>query len=1144
MRRLRRALLILAMLVALLAGSVTWMLGTDSGTRWLLARAAGFLPAELTLGETRGSLLHGLTIASLAWEDEAIEAQVRDLSVDIQLLPLLARQVTIAHLDAERVAIVLTGRATADEPDAGPLDIDLPVRLSLESASVRNLSFVSGEIDRRIDRIGLQADMQGNELRIADLSIDSAWLDLHVAGRIELSDLFPARIEADWRWKESSGQHFAGQLQLEGDVRQYAVRHALVEPVQIATTGSVSYQEDVLAADLVNEWTALEWTFDAQRLYSQQGSLHVSGNAAAFTVDAAAVAQLDELPETRIALQGEADPGGIRFSHLEAGNAMGELVATGAASWDTTPQINMAYRLTRLDPSALADTIAGSIELDGTLDATLGDDGPAIETLVSRIGGELGGLPLQGRAHLTYTTEALSLSDTELRVGANSVRGTGRVGDLLALDVALDIADLSELLADAEGAIHGEVALQGSREHPELRANVTAKSLAWQTYALEAATIVAQFPSNQPGTAAIELQHFAAGETLVDVAHITASGRLDGHDVRGEFTGIGSKLVIEATGGYTEQAWTGQLDGIAISHDDLGRWASRDASKLRASAAGISLSTTCLFDPSGSGEVCAGVETGADTTATLALSAKGVPLSIFPVAMPAGMRVGGTIDAELQVNRTPEQLVGDATIDLHDASVEANYEDETLAVAFSRAAGRAAVRNGRIESLVELEMADGAGNGRLQLTVQDFTDVQSAIAGQGRLSIADTAFIAIFVPEISKPQGRIDGVMSISGSLNAPDFLGEILLTEGAFSVRQAGIDISGIEVRLAQLAPGQLQLRGEAHSGAGHITVQGNTQISSATGLRSELSVSGENFELARLPDWQITASPAVTAVFDDQTITVGGELTIPSADIKVRSVPASAQSPSPDAVVHRQDGKQPTARRRIDINLRAALGEDVQLEAFGLTTGLQGAVQLQGGTHAPYIGIGKLSLHDGRYKAYGQDLEIERGELLFNGALDNPQLDIRAIRRTTDVIAGIQLSGTPTQIRSEVFSEPSLSDADALSYLLTGRPLASATSQGEGDTLNNAAFALGLSGAGSIASQVRTELGLDTLTIEGGASDSRLIAGKRFGDRLLVEYGYGLIDKLGTLLLRYELNERIVLESRTGTVSNLDVVYRVKKK
>ena len=192
----------------------------------------------------------------------------------------------------------------------------------------------------------------------------------------------------------------------------------------------------------------------------------------------------------------------------------------------------------------------------------------------------------------------------------------------------------------------------------------------------------------------------------------------------------------------------------------------------------------------------------------------------------------------------------------------------------------------------------------------------------------------------------------------------------------------------------------------------------------------------------------------------------------------------------------------------------------------------------------IGKLTLREGRYKAYGQQLQIERGELIFNGPLNNPQLDIRAVRRAQDVVAGIQLSGTPSQLRSNVFSEPPLSDPEALSYLLTGRPLASATSAGDGDMLNNAAFALGLSGAGSITSQIRSELGLDTLAVEGGAEDGRIIAGKRFGDRLLVEYGYGLIDRLGTLLLRYQLNNRLVLESRTGTVSNLDILYSVKKK
>mgnify|MGYP002062812891 FL=1 len=228
----------------------------------------------------------------------------------------------------------------------------------------------------------------------------------------------------------------------------------------------------------------------------------------------------------------------------------------------------------------------------------------------------------------------------------------------------------------------------------------------------------------------------------------------------------------------------------------------------------------------------------------------------------------------------------------------------------------------------------------------------------------------------------------------------------------------------------------------------------------------------------------------------------------------------------------------------MRTSLGDEVQLSGFGLTTGLEGAVQLRGGTHAPFTGQGRLGLVDGRYEAYGQELEIERGSLIFTGPLDEPLLDIRAVRRLPDVVAGIQLTGTPSRLQSDLFSDPELGDAETLSYLLTGRPLSNSMTTDEGDTLNKAAFALGLSGAGLVTSQIRSQLGLETLTIEGTADDSRLVAGKRLGDRLLVEYGYGLVDQLGTLLLRYQLNDRLMLESRTGTVSYLDVLYRARKR
>jgi translocation and assembly module TamB len=282
---------------------------------------------------------------------------------------------------------------------------------------------------------------------------------------------------------------------------------------------------------------------------------------------------------------------------------------------------------------------------------------------------------------------------------------------------------------------------------------------------------------------------------------------------------------------------------------------------------------------------------------------------------------------------------------------------------------------------------------------------------------------------------------------------------------------------------------------------------------------------------------------VLDDRVARITGELGIPNADVTIHEIPESAEQPSPDVVVHRSDAEEVAQRREIFVDVRTVLGDSVSLAAFGLTTGLEGTVRIAGGSKSPYTGSGRLTLRDGRYKAYGQNLQIEQGQLIFNGPLDNPSLDIRATRTANDdVVAGIHLTGTPKQLRSEVYSEPPLADAEALSYLLTGRSLVNASTE-QGNMLDQATFALGLTTAGAVASRIRGDLGLETLGVRGGSGEQQFVAGKRLGTRLFVEYAYGIVDNLGTLLLRYQLNKRLVVESRSGTISNVDIVYSVKK-
>ncbi|MEM7282636.1 MAG: translocation/assembly module TamB domain-containing protein, partial [Pseudomonadota bacterium] len=128
----------------------------------------------------------------------------------------------------------------------------------------------------------------------------------------------------------------------------------------------------------------------------------------------------------------------------------------------------------------------------------------------------------------------------------------------------------------------------------------------------------------------------------------------------------------------------------------------------------------------------------------------------------------------------------------------------------------------------------------------------------------------------------------------------------------------------------------------------------------------------------------------------------------------------------------------------------------------------------------------------------------------------------------------------QSSLFSDPSMLEADTLAFLITGRPIDQAGSQ-EGGQIVSAALALGVSN--NIATQVQTALGLDQLTLTGTGEDGQVLAGKQLGRRLYLQYAFGIFDKIGSVLLRYQLTDRLTFESESGAEQSLDLIYSVKK-
>jgi translocation and assembly module TamB len=236
-------------------------------------------------------------------------------------------------------------------------------------------------------------------------------------------------------------------------------------------------------------------------------------------------------------------------------------------------------------------------------------------------------------------------------------------------------------------------------------------------------------------------------------------------------------------------------------------------------------------------------------------------------------------------------------------------------------------------------------------------------------------------------------------------------------------------------------------------------------------------------------------------------------------------------------------TGSTPLDLDLALTMGDDVQLQGFGLDGTLGGSVRMRARPGRETVATGSLDV-DGRYRAYGQKLQITRGRLVWsNTAFGDPLIDIRAEREVGSVTAGIDVRGRASAPIAEVWSDPATSESEALAYLTLGRPLSSASAD-ENRQLSAATAAL--SAGNLLASQLGAKIGLD----DAGVSESRALGGsvvgigKYLSPRLYVSYGVSLLGTGQVITLKYLLRKGFDIEIESSSVENRGSVNWRKEK
>jgi translocation and assembly module TamB len=424
------------------------------------------------------------------------------------------------------------------------------------------------------------------------------------------------------------------------------------------------------------------------------------------------------------------------------------------------------------------------------------------------------------------------------------------------------------------------------------------------------------------------------------------------------------------------------------------------------------------------------------------------------------------------------------------------------------------------------------------------------IQGVLEVQVANLGTWGPWVPPGWRLTGALRTSASIGGRFGAPEYHGE--MRGSGLGVRNflQGVNVSDGELAIALQGSSARIERFTARAGSGSVRLEGNASLGEAP--KALLKLQAEKFQLLGRVDRRIVASGQAQLQLDRDTLALDGKFAVdeglidftrsdaPRLSDDVRVIRRKRVAPSEPADSPSAPNANPLPQRKVALNLQVGLGQQLHLRGHGLDSGLSGELRITspGGRMAVN---GTVRASDGTYEAYGQKLAIDRGQLSFNGPVENPRLDIEATRPNTDVRVGVIVTGTALNPRVRLFSEPEMSEIDKLSWLVLGR-----ASEGLGRTdtalLQRAAIALLAGEGGGATSQVSKLIGLDDVSLrqtEGEVRETVITLGKQLSRRWYVGYERGLNATTGSWQLIYRIARRFTLRAQSGADNAVDVIW-----
>lgn len=796
--------------------------------------------------------------------------------------------------------------------------------------------------------------------------------------------------------------------------------------------------------------------------------------------------------------------GNARQITLDTWNAKllnGQAKGSAVLTWSPELNVDLHYQATGIE----AGQLPGSLELKTDLSGKLNYSKQML-SFTSSANGKYRDLPVTGQANGTFHDGVLVLNTASIENTQNHLEASGSVSRTQEFDLqfSADIPQPGNFVPELAGSISGDGHIIGSAAAPGINLNVKLKDFSFKDSFVKNATIKISPSENKTDhEMRIHVDDLVAANQTVKKIQLEAQTDFESFtgtaQVAGAPQGLTGRLEINGQIDRSTRTWSGQLLNAKVMSEKLPEF--RQASEVQwvVSPEEIKLTPLCLKRRDA--EVCAEVEQRGKQALDSRVSTQNFPTEYLSSWVPELTGLNEKLDAELRLKITKDRQAGNFNLQLDD--------------------------NNRLNVVLNKDISSDKING----------------AVTGRFNKVD--WINLFTDEIINPRGTLQTELHISGTSASPGLSGFLRFTDGSARLPTPGVQLKQISLDIQVLTAKSAKISGQMASGQGKLAVEGDLSWERIKDWKLLLKLSGSNFEAVNQPAAKVLVDPKLQIWASREGAAIQGSVTVPEAKIELANLPANAVRVSADEIIVDEPGKSSKKRYPTHTVVQVKLGENVRLSGYGLDARFEGKLKLIQHANKSIVADGVLKIAEGSYTAYGQNLTTEFGQIYFNGPLNSPRLNLLASRKIDNITAGIRIVGTLDAPESHVYSIPVMPQTDALSYLLTGKPLR-ATGKGEADILVNAAVRLGLKGGAGVINDIRSFAGLDTLEIQPGEDleQSALIIGKYLTADLYLEYISQLFQGMDVILMRYNINDKLQLKAESSDTSkSIDLLYQFEK-